>query len=184
MNTALLVIDVQHALCNGTYAAYDIERVIGRINAVIAKARAAGAPVIFIQHEAQDGPLRFGQDAWQLDPRLDLESSDLRIRKTASDSFHETGLQPMLRARGIETLVVCGLQSEFCVDSSVRGALAQGFDVQLVRDAHSTLDNGVLTAAQIVAHHNVTLANVDSYRGRVTLVAAKDAAFSPSASPS
>ena len=176
MTTALLVIDVQHLLCNGDEAAFDIKRVIERINGVAAKARAAGAPVFVIQHE-DNGPLRHGGNGWQLDARLSVQPDDLRLRKTACDSFHHTELQALLRARGVERLVVCGLQSEFCVDTTVRRALALGYPVVLVSDAHSTLDNGVLTAAQIAAHHTTTLAHLESFGPRVTPVAAAEVRF-------
>jgi len=174
MKSALLVIDVQKALCSGEEAAFDIDRVIVRINAVIAKARAAGAPVVFIQHEEDNGPLQFGTEGWQLDERLSASPGDARVRKTATDSFHRTELQALLQSRGVGKLVVCGLQSEFCVDSTVRGALAHGYPVTLVADAHSTLNNGVLSAAQISTHHNVTLSNIGSFGPRVTPTAAAD----------
>jgi len=64
------------------------------------------------------------------------------------------------------------LQSEFCVDSTVRGALAHGYPVTLVSDGHSTLDNGALRAAQISAHHNATLVNLGSYGPKVTAITA------------
>ena len=151
MKTALLIIDVQQALCTGDYAAFDIDRVVDRINAVASQARAAGAPVVLIQHE-DDGPLRFGTAGWQLYERLAVRPEDIRLRKTATDSFHRTELQALLQSRDVGQLVVCGLQSEFCVDSTVRGALARGYPVVLLADAHSTMDNGVLSAAQISAH--------------------------------
>jgi nicotinamidase-related amidase len=78
-------------------------------------------------------------------------------------------LHEALQIRGIDTLVVCGMQSDFCVDSTVRRALGLGYPVVLVSDAHTTMDNGVLTATQIVAHHNQTLSNLDSYGVLVTL---------------
>jgi nicotinamidase-related amidase len=168
MTSALLIIDVQKALCSGEWPAFDIDRVIGRINAVASKARAAGAPVFLIQHEEDDGPLQHGTEGWQLDERLMIEPGDVQVRKTATDSFHRTELQSLLQAHAVDELVVCGLQSEFCVDSTVRAALALGYPVLLVADAHSTLDNGVLAAAQITAHHNATLANVGSFGPRVT----------------
>ena len=174
MKSALLIIDIQNALCVGQYAAYDIHAVVDRVNKVSAQARAAGAPVVLIQHE-DDGPMRFGSEHWQLFERLDVQADDLRIRKTACDAFYRTGLQAMLASMGVDQLVVCGLQSEYCVDSTVRGALAQGYPVTLISDAHSTLDNGVLSAAQISAHHTVTLANLDSYGVRVTAVKAHHA---------
>ena len=173
MKPALFIIDVQAVLCSGKWAAFDVDRVVDRINAVAAKARAAGAPVILIQHE-DDGPLRFGSEAWRLYERLETQPEDLRIRKTATDSFHRTELQATLQSRGIDSLIVCGLQSEFCVHATVCGALAHGYPVTLVSDAHTTLDNGVLSAAQISAHHNATLANMDSFGPRVTTTAAAE----------
>ena len=125
MNTALLVIDVQTALCTGDEAAFDIQRIIERINAVAAKARAVGAPVFVIQHE-DDGPLQHGSEGWQLDARLSAQPDDISLRKTACDSFHHTELQALLQARGVEQLVVCGLQSDFCIDSTVRARAGTG----------------------------------------------------------
>jgi nicotinamidase-related amidase len=176
MTQALLVIDVQHLLCNGDEAAHDIADVIERINAVAARARAAGAPVVLVQHE-DAGPLQHGSAGWQLDARLSAQPDDLRLRKTACDSFHHTELLALLQARGVDSLVVCGLQSDFCVDTTVRRALALGFPVVLVSDAHSTVDNGVLTAPQIAAHHTRTLANLESFGPRVTPLAAADVRF-------
>jgi nicotinamidase-related amidase len=168
MKSALLIIDVQAALCSGQWAAYDIDNVVDRINSLSAKARDAGMPVVLIQHEEGEGPLQFGTEGWKLYERLAVRPEDIRIRKTGSDSFHRTELHSVLQDRGIGTLIVCGLQSEFCVDSTVRGALALGYPVTLVADGHTTLDNGVLPAAQISAHHNATLENLGSYGPRAT----------------
>jgi nicotinamidase-related amidase len=177
MASALLIIDVQHAVCHGEDAAFDMAAVIQRINSLSAKGRMAGVPVILIQHE-DDGTLSCGSDGWQLDARLQLHDSDLRVRKTRCDSFRHTDLQELLVSRGVDHLVICGLQSEFCVESTVRAALALGYPVTLVADGHSTVDNGVLTGAQISAHHNTTLANLGSFGPRVTPVPAADVCLS------
>lgn len=66
MKTALLIIDVQQGLCEGVHQAFESAEVIKRINRVSARARAAGIPVIFIQHESQPGYLEFGTREWQL----------------------------------------------------------------------------------------------------------------------
>ena len=174
MKSALLIIDVQHALCSGEWAAHDIDRVVDRINVVSAKARAAGAPVILVQHEEAEGPLQFGSDGWRLYERLATRPEDLRVRKTATDSFHKTNLHSLLQEHGVTRVIACGLQSEFCVDSTVRSALAHGYPVVVVSDGHSTLDNGVLEAPQISAHHNVTLANVGSFGPTVTLTSSAE----------
>ncbi|MCW3480369.1 cysteine hydrolase [Neisseriaceae bacterium JH1-16] len=172
MTTALLIIDVQKALCSGDEAAFDIDRVIGHINAIGAQARAADVPVVLIQHEEDSEPLQFGSEGWQLDDRLATKPVDLRVRKTTPDSFHRTELHDMLQQRGISELAICGLQSDFCVDSTVRRALALGYHVTLVSDAHSTVDNGALTAAQITAHHNTILRYMTSFGPRISVIPA------------
>ena len=174
MTTALLIIDVQQALCAGEYEAFESQRVIDRINLVARKARAVSAPVIIIQHESQGGPLDYGAEGWKLAQGLEALPTDTYIRKKTTDSFHQTELHSVLRARGIKSLVICGLQSEFCVDTTTRRALALGYPVVLVSDGHSTMDNSVLSAAQISAHHNETLANITSFGPRVDAVPASE----------
>jgi nicotinamidase-related amidase len=174
MNTALLVIDVQQGLCEGEHDAFESQQVIARINQVCAKARAAGAVVIFIQHESHSGYLEFGTAAWQLARGLHVEATDLRIRKTTPDSFHRTQLEEVLRRHAVADLVVCGMHTEFCVDTTARRALALGYPVILVEDAHTTQDNEHLSAAQIIRHHNDTLTNISSFGPRVRAICTAD----------
>ena len=172
MTTALLIIDVQQALCSGEYEAFEVGRVIERINHVSRQFRKSGAPVVVIQHEAPGTVFALDSPGWQLAQRLEVVPTDIYIRKTTPDSFHRTDLQAQLQARDVRQLVICGLQSEFCVDTTTRRALALGYPVQLVADGHSTCDNAVLSAAQISAHHNHTLANMTSFGPRAVPVAA------------
>ncbi len=172
-----MIIDVQHAICVGAEAAFDIDNVVDRINQVSERARAAGVPVILIQHEESEGPFQYGAAGWQIFDKVVTQPDDIRVRKTTPDSFFKTDLQSILQARGIQRLVACGLQSDFCVDSTVRGALAHGYPVILVSDGHSTLDNRVLKAPQITAHHNETLANLCSFGPRVRLMQASEIVF-------
>jgi nicotinamidase-related amidase len=174
MPSALLIIDVQQVLCSGEYAAYDVERVIDRINLVSRRVRASGGLVVVIQHETRGGEMDYGSDGWQLAPSLETWDGDIRLRKTATDSFHRTELHDLLQARGITNLIICGLQSEFCVDTTTRRALALGYPVVLVSDGHSTIDNKVLSAVQISAHHNETLANIESFGPRARAVPAHE----------
>ncbi len=62
-----------------------------------------------------------------------------------------------LAARGIAKLVVAGIQTECCVDTTCRRASSLGYQTTLVRDAHSTWDSRTLSAAQIITHHNEAL---------------------------
>lgn len=174
MSTALLVIDVQRAITVGEWAAFDMDRVMLRINALIAQALAASRPVVFVQHEEGDGSFQFGAEAWQLADELAALPDDPRIRKTTPDSFYQTVLQDTLQSQGVTHLVVCGLQSDFCVDATVRRALTLDYYVTLVADAHSTLDNDVLTAAQITAHHNTIFKHMGSFGPRIRVAPASE----------
>lgn len=174
MKTAVLVIDVQQGLCEGPEAAYDCAGTIARINRVTRRARAAGAPVIFVQHESTDGYLEHGSRAWQLADGLEALPGDLRVRKTTPDSFLRTGLAEVLAQRGIGQVTVCGMHTEFCVDTTTRSALALGYPVILVSDAHTSAGNDAISAEQVIAHHNATLTNIDSFGPRARAVASQD----------
>jgi nicotinamidase-related amidase len=176
MTTAILVIDVQQGLCEGEGAAHDCAGVIDRINQVTRKARMARNPVVFIQHESGAGYLELGSPAWQLAPDLDVQPGDLRVGKTTPDAFLKTGLEALLQAKGINHLVICGMHTEFCVDTTARRALALGYPVTLVSDAHTSAGNAAITPAQVIAHHNTTLANISSFGPRVTCVTAAELA--------
>ena len=172
MKSAVLVIDVQQGLCEGEGAAFDCEGTIARINRVTRKARAARAPVIFIQHESTAGYLEHGSDAWQIAHGAEVHATDLKIRKTTPDAFLGTELESTLRSRGIERLVICGMHSEFCVDTTTRRALALGFPVALVADGHTSAGNVAISAQQVIAHHNATLSNISSFGPRAQPVPA------------
>lgn len=161
---ALLVIDVQ----NGVYSWEGIqvlggEPLLRTIASLIASARGAGSPVVFVQH--RDESLVEGSEAFDLVDALDARAGDIRVVKEHGSALHGTGLGATLRDLGADHLVICGLQTEFCVDSTVRHAHALDFDVTLVADAHSTFDSEVLRAERIVAHHNRTLASYASVVG-------------------
>lgn len=171
MPTALLIIDVQHALCAGEYECFEIKRVIENINGLSARAREAEIPVIFIQHEEGD-LLKHDSKGWQLADGLETSSQDLRVRKTTPDSFYQTSLRQLLQKREVDRLIICGLQTDYCVNATVRQALTLGYDVVLAADAHSTVDNGNMTADDIIAEHNKDLAHLTGSVARIDVIPA------------
>lgn len=177
MHQALLVIDVQQGLCEGDGQAYQFDQVIDRINAVSRKARQAGVPVIFVQHEGRSGYLSHGSREWQLADGLVHEEQDMRVRKTTPDAFLGTELQLKLDALGVKELVICGMHTEFCVDTTTRRALALGYPVVLLEDGHTSAGNKALSAPQVIAHHNATLTNISSFGPRARTVSSQDLAF-------
>ena len=170
MKSAVLVIDVQQGLCEGDGAAFDCEATIRRINEVTRKARLVDAPVIFVQHESTSGYLEHGTPAWRLASELRVQPNDIKVRKTTPDPFLRTNLEELLRDAGIQQLVICGMHSEFCIDTTTRRALALGFPVVLISDGHTSAGNEAISPQQVIAHENATLAGISSFGPRAFLV--------------
>ncbi|MGZ7456939.1 cysteine hydrolase family protein [Pseudomonas sp. Ma2-10] len=174
MATALLIIDVQRALCTGEYECFEIKRVIENINGLSAKAREADIPVILIQHEEEGDLLSYGSEGWQLADGLETSRLDLCVRKTTPDSFYQTNLLQLLKHQDVDRLIMCGLQTDYCVNATVRQALTLGYDVVLASDAHSTVDNGNLAAEDIITEHNTDLAHLTGPVARIDVLPASE----------
>jgi nicotinamidase-related amidase len=158
--TALLIIDVQNAMFSYEDAQiYDGDEVMNNICLLLEKARAADTPVIFIQHSSDDSEDEFyvGTETWQIHPRLARQETEPIIQKRTWDAFYQTDLELVLQKHGIKSLIIAGMQTEFCVDTTCRRAFSMGYESILVHDAHSTMDGHVLTASQIIKHHNNVL---------------------------
>ena len=176
MKTALLIIDVQRGLFESVPPPYEADAVLDRINLLTTRARTAGVPIFFVQHECDATPLQHGSDKWQLDLRLDVEPQDIVLRKTTPDSFLRTELGNLLEKLGAQKLFICGYASEFCVDTTIRRAAALGFPVVLVSDAHTTHDKKHASGAEIRAHQNATLRNL-SFNPVIDIQVAEEVVF-------
>ncbi len=179
INSALLVIDVQVGIARGKDIHAGWPQILGNIVDLIARARARGMPVIFVQHDGEPGDrLQPGGEGWALCPELGVLPSDIVIRKTACDSFFDTSLESTLRGRDIQRLIVAGCMTEYCVDTTVRRAVSLGFDVTLAADAHGTWNSSTLNAGQIIEHHNGLLDQFSAGHAAVTVTPASAVAFS------
>lgn len=159
-DTALLIIDVQMAMFSSidNTLVYESEKTLNNILVLLEKARAAKNPVIFIQHTVpSDEEYAEGKPTWFLHPSLKPSDDEKVIRKGTWDSFYKTSLHEELQKLGIKKLIIAGMQSEFCVDTTCRRAFSLGYESILVKDAHTTFDSVVLSAEKITQHHNHVL---------------------------
>ena len=159
MTTALVVIDVQQAMFQiPGFRLHDAEGTVERIAGLVARAREAGVPVFFVQHDGgPDDPFHPGKPGFPFHEKLTPRPGDDVTVKHHGSAFNGTNFDAKLKAAGIGTLVVCGMQSEYCVDAAVRGAVERGYRVVLAADGHTTGDSRILEACDIVAHENETL---------------------------
>lgn len=157
---ALLVIDMQNGLFHASPAPFAAESVLANINRLIALAHQAHAPVFFARHTGPDGsPFAESSPLTQLIPELQMDASRDRVFvKRYPNCFRDTEFLAALKSADIHELVIVGMKSEYCVDTTCRAAADLGFRVVLIEDGHTSVDNDVVNAGQIIAHHNKTLA--------------------------
>jgi len=154
LKTALLVIDVQAGLFNKGNPVHDAPAFLLRLSGLIRQARAAGAAVIYVQHNNKLLPS--GSADWALHPGLlPPEAGEPIVQKTHGNAFEDTHLKTLLDERGINHLVITGMVTHGCIKASTLGALELGYTVTLVSDGHS---NYHAKALKMIEETNALLA--------------------------
>lgn len=156
---ALLVVDMQVGLFHGPDRPHDGERVLANINRLIHRAHEAGAPVYAVRHTGPAGsPIAPDAPLAALLPELAIDTQrDTVFDKTRPSCFAGTRLAGWLHAAAIGEIVVAGMKTQYCIDTTCRAAGDLGLRAVLVADAHTCMDTLELPAERIVAHHNATL---------------------------
>jgi nicotinamidase-related amidase len=161
----LLVVDVQTGVMR---KAWDASRVIKNVSRAIERARVSGVPVVWVQHSDKDLP--YGSPEWQWVPELTPARGEPLIPKQFNSSFEQTTLDDELAKLGATHIALAGAATNWCIRATAYGALERGYDLTLIKDAHTTetmeLDNGSrIEAAQIIADLNIAMTWL-SYPGR------------------
>jgi ureidoacrylate peracid hydrolase len=173
--TALVVVDVQNDFCapGGWFDRVGhpldmVHRAVDRIEALIPEARAAGVTPVFIRatydepfvsdamrarHARADYPLdvcisdQWGSEFFQIGP----EPGDLVVTKHRYSAFINTDLPLLLRSRGITSLILCGVATNVCVESTARDAFMLDYHVMVLSDCSGTYDQSL---------HDATMENI------------------------
>ena len=161
----LIVVDVQVGVVRD---AWDAERVVKNVAHTVERARASGVPVLWVQHADEDLP--HGSPEWQWAPELVPASGEPLIHKHFNSSFEETSLEAELAGLDATHITLAGAASNWCIRATAYAALERGYDLTLVKDAHTTgtmeLDDGSrIEAASIVRELNIAMTWL-SYPGR------------------
>ncbi len=155
---ALLVIDIQIGNFTEPDPIYRGKELISKISQLIVQMRAIQVLIIYIQNNGGKGdPDEPGTPGWVIHPSIVPKEGDIIIQKSSPDAFHKTSLKNELKSSKITEVIIAGLQSEYCIDTTCRRAFSLGYKVTLVEDAHSTWDSQLLTAQQIIDHHGDVL---------------------------
>jgi nicotinamidase-related amidase len=154
---ALLVIDVQNFYFpGGRSELVEPEKAAEKAAVAILAARETGNPIIYIQHKSAAG--------MEIHDIVKPAEGEKIFVKEEVNSFLGTGLKEYIDALGIDTLVICGMQTQMCVEAAVRAAHDYGYSVILLHDACATRNlkfgDREVTAADV---HASTLATLKSY---------------------
>jgi len=175
MVDALVVIDMQAGSFGpDSPPRYDADALVGRLNALAGWVRTRGGVVIWVRHDGPPGDaLEPGTCGWRVLPALEQDAADDSVSKTACDSFLNTRLEALLRAKGVDRVIVAGWATDFCVDTTVRSCTARGFDTWAAADGHTTSDRPHLSAPQIIQHHNYVWSGLIAPGGAVKVASCR-----------
>lgn len=143
MQRALLVIDVQNDYFSGPHTITYPEDSLANIQRAMDAAHTAAIPIVLVQHSAPNGatgPFQAGTWGWELAEAVRQRPHDCVIQKRLPGSFTETELEPWLRERGVDTIVIAGYMTQMCCDTTSRQAVHLGFAVEFLSDATGTHD--------------------------------------------
>ncbi len=159
--SALLVIDMQNGLFNSQSKPHNAQLVLSNIVSLIEYCRLNDRPIIFIRHVGERGtPLDPNGPNTQLITDLPFNPhKDTVIEKMYPSSFKNTVLKEVLEKLDVDEIIITGMKTEYCIDTTVRTASENGYKVILISDAHTTTDSVALNALQIIDHHNQVLSN-------------------------
>jgi nicotinamidase-related amidase len=171
--TAVVVIDLQKGITRFDGAPHSTTSVIANSVALLFAARAMGAQPILVHvgfssqgadavHVPSDEPMRatgnLPPDFSELLPELNQQPGDIVILKRQWGAFYGTDLELQLRRRGLTTIILCGIATEFGVESTARDAHERGFEQVFAHDA--------MTARTAESHAN-TISHIFPRMGRV-----------------
>ncbi|OUY06278.1 cysteine hydrolase family protein [Acinetobacter populi] len=159
MKQALLIIDVQNDYFKaGDMELVEPEQALMQINQLEDHFLKQSLPIIYVQHiAASDAPFfRENSNGVQLHQDLRYTTDAILVAKKYPNSFYQTRLQQILLEQGIEQLVIVGMMTHMCIDSTTRAAKELGYQPILISDATAT--RTLQFDGQTVAAHQVQLA--------------------------
>lgn len=160
--TALLVIDVQNALVSEK--PYAFNEISSNIRKLINTCRENNVEVIYVQHY-DDDELKPNSEGWKIYDEISPEAGEKIISKNYNSSFKNTELKEYLNKKSIEQLIVTGMQTEYCIDTTCKVAFEYGYKLIIPEKTNTTFDNGKIRAKDLYEFYNFNI-----FKGRFGVV--------------
>ena len=146
---ALVVVDIQNMLIR--MKPYESTRFLQRVGILIEQARKKGIEVIYVRHKSDR--LVPGTEDWQIHEAVAPKEGEKIIEKTYPSSFKDTDFDTYLKDKGIDNLILVGMQVEYCVDTTIRVAFEKNYKITVPQGGTTTFDTKNMPAANIRIHH-------------------------------
>jgi nicotinamidase-related amidase len=169
MTTALIVVDVQRGFDAPTLPPRNNPDSEANIRALATAWQDAGEPIVLVRHDSLDpaSPLAKGTPGIEFKTELDGIRPDLMFTKHVNSAFHgNVDLKAWLDSQGINDIVVIGIQTNWCVETTARVGGNLGYQVKVPIDATHTYDATTPDGAVVTADElsRATAANLHSGR--------------------
>lgn len=149
----LLVIDVQKALVDEDLYAY--ETFVDSVVRLVDAARKNGVEVVFVQHDAGAGSgLSIGDEGFEIIDEIKPEAGEMVFVKTVNSCFGNKDFKAYMEQQTDRRLMIVGLQTNYCIDATVKSAFERGFEVIIPEGTNSTFDNNYMNAETTVRYYN------------------------------
>lgn len=155
---ALIIVDVQTDLILSH--PYQKDTLIYQTQQLLKKARNHSTDIVYIRHNDKRGtPLEKGTSGWQIYSEVAPAADEWIIDKQYNSAFKNTALHTYLQSKSITDLVIVGLQTEYCIDATIKVAFELGYDVHVPHQMTSTFDNCFLSAKDLIDYFETKIWN-------------------------
>ncbi len=149
----LLVVDTQKAITDS--GVYKFEQFEANITKLIDTARKSRVEVIFVRHDDGAGnSLTKGKDGFEIYEKFQPAENERIFDKTVNSAFRNTGLTEYLKEKGENTVIIVGLQTEYCIDATIKAGFEHGFKMIVPANCNSTFDNDYMSAELTYNYYN------------------------------
>ena len=149
----LLVIDTQKLITNEKL--YMFHTFVSNVKEIINKARENNIEVIYVRHDDGDGgELVKGTEKFEIYEEFRPVNGEKIFDKSFNSAFKGTGLLEYLNSKGEKEIIIVGLQTDYCIDATIKCGFEHGFHSIVPAHANTTVDNEFITAEQSYKYHN------------------------------
>lgn len=154
----LLVVDTQKLITDEKLFKFD--SFVSNVKKVIATARENNIEVIYVRHDDGVGSeLTKGNDGFEIYEEFQPMKNEKIFDKQVNSAFRGTGLLEYLTDKGEKNLIIVGLQTDYCIDATIKCGFEHGFNIIVPAYTNSTDDNEFMTAEQSYKYYNELMWN-------------------------